>query len=242
MRSSPRSAFPNTLLGVILPFSRTARFLVTRIANPLADRDTAIENRALSKSVRAWILVAAYLLVLYASLPVMPRIWNQLDSFLGGHGLRAIYAATGALLAIPPVIMAVRGAGALRTYLAYAAFCFLLFAMGTLEDNPGEKIHMLQYALLGILVHWALGQHRLQAGSELGLLVFGILICMAAGALDETIQYFLPGRTFTWHDVFVNGASGVLTVLVLAYCLPRRRGSVNGGGRRLHANSSNLRG
>jgi len=165
-----------------------------------------------------------------------------MDSFLGGHGLWAIYAATGALLAIPPAIMALRGVGSLRTYLAYAAFCILLFAMGGLEDNPGEKIHMLQYALLGILVHYAMDRPRLRAKSDRRGLLAGILFCMAAGALDELIQYFLPNRSFTWHDVFVNGASGVLTVLVLAYCLPGRGGSENGVRSRLPANSANLRG
>lgn len=158
----------------------------------------------------------------------MPSIWNELDSLLGGNGLRAIYAATGALLATPPAFMAVQGVNSLRTYFVYAAFCILLFAMGTLEDNPGEKIHMLQYALLGIIVHYAMDTPRLLTQSDRGRLLAGILICMAAGALDEVIQYFLPGRSFTWHDVFVNGASGVLTLLVLAYCLPGVRGALDG--------------
>ena len=158
----------------------------------------------------------------------MPRIWNELDSLLGENGLWAIYAATGAFLAFPPAVMAVKGVGSLSTYLVYVAFCFLLLAMGTLEDNPGEKIHMLQYALLGILVHYALNKHQLRMESRLWLLLWGTLFCIAAGALDEVIQHLLPGRSFTWHDVFVNGASGVLTVLVLAYCLPlpQAKGSV----------------
>jgi len=204
--------------------------LASLLSNPSADRDTTNEDREPSRNVWPWFLVAAYLLALYASLPVMPRIWNELDSFLGGHGLRVIYTATGALLAIPPAFMALRGIRSARTYFVYAAFCIALFGLGTLEDNPGEKIHMLQYALLGILVHYSSNRARHQTGST-GRILPGILLCIAAGAVDEVIQYFLPGRSFTWHDVFVNGASGVLTLLVLAYCLPRARGSLFGGGR-----------
>ena len=92
--------------------------------------------------------------------------------------------------------MAARGIGAPRTYFVYAAFSISLFGLGTLEETPGEKIHMLQYAHLGILLHYALGKHWFRAGRG-GRIVTGVLYCIVAGALEEVIQYFLPGRSFT---------------------------------------------
>ena len=174
----------------------------------------------MTRATLSWGLVAAYLLFLYATLPIMPWIWHGLDAFLGGRGVWAIFAATGVLLFAWLVLMLLRGIRDLRTYLAFCLFCGLLIGLGTLEDNPGEKIHMLQYAILGILVHKALSQPIPPSRGK--LLFRGALFCLAAGAMDETIQYFLAARSFTWHDVLVNGASGMLALFILMYCLPKR--------------------
>jgi VanZ family protein len=155
--------------------------------------------------------------LLYASLPLMPTVWNGLNDVLGGHGVYAIYAATATLFAALLAHMAARGVRSPGTYLLYLALCLLLACLGYLEDNPGEKIHMLQYAVLGILVYAALGKHR--AGSGYRLLPAAASLCIAAGAIDECIQFCLPGRSFTWSDVLVNGASSVLTLLILRICL-----------------------
>jgi hypothetical protein len=175
-----------------------------------------------------WTLVLGYLLFLYATLPVMPEIWHWLDAILGGSGVWAIYAATSALLLILLFSVLARGARSMRIYLAFALLCGLLLGLGTLEENPGEKIHMLQYAILGILLYCALGSHKSPLGRGIRLNVYGALCCISAGALDEIIQYFLPGRTFTWHDVLVNGASGVLTIAILAFCLSQARSASEG--------------
>jgi hypothetical protein len=188
------------------------------------------QERLLTRHTISWGLVAAYLLLLYATLPIMPRIWKGLDALMQGKGVWPIYAGTGLLPTIWLVLMLVRGVRAPRTYFAFILLCGVLFGLGTLEDNPGEKIHILQYAILGILLYSALFPKPPSAHRQQGRRILcGALICLAAGATDELIQYFLSGRTFTWHDVLVNGTSAVVTLFILILCLPQGKKSPASG-------------
>ena len=72
---------------------------------------------------------------------------------------------------------------------------------------------MAQYGLLGVLLYNALKIDFDKYGSALYLV--GAAICIAAGAMDEVIQGILPNRHFTWHDVLINGLSGILSLLVI---------------------------
>ncbi len=89
-----------------------------------------------------------------------------------------------------------------------------------LEKNPGEKIHMFQYGIFGWLLFKALALDSKDA--SVNLYLTGGLICLIAGALDEVIQGILPNRTFTWHDVFINGISGIMVQLYMYFYLKHR--------------------
>jgi VanZ family protein len=163
-----------------------------------------------------WSITVIYVIVNYATLGVIPGIWKKINAILGGQGiilLLVIYSSIA--LALFVFLIFIKKERSLVRYLLLFLFIIVFLTMYLLEVNPGEKIHMFQYGTLGVLTYNALKVDFNRFGKALYL--YGALICFAAGALDEMIQWFLPNRWFTWHDVLINGASGILTLLIIRF-------------------------
>ncbi len=161
-----------------------------------------------------WASFIIYIGVTYATLGIMPAIWNKLNAILGGKGIvlqYAIYSLAG--LVTLSYIVFIKKERSIVRYLLFFLFAAILCIMFKFERNPGEKIHMAQYGLAGVLLYNALKIDFDRFNIKLYL--YGSLISLIAGALDEVIQGFLPNRWFTWHDVFINGASGIIILLVI---------------------------
>ena len=76
---------------------------------------------------------------------------------------------------------------------------------------------MFQYGIFGLLIYKSLSLD-FDPGS-MRLYITGGAVCLVAGAVDEIIQGILPNRVFTWHDVLINGLSGILVLMFIYYCL-----------------------
>jgi len=168
-----------------------------------------------------WSITSGYLALNYATLGMMPSYWNRINELLSGNGLLfqyVLYAAIGVGLTL-----FLYGKGffnqaknVLVTLFFVVAFCVMFY----LEKNPGEKIHMVQYGIFGWLLFKALALDC--KNTSVHLYLTGGLICLIAGALDEVIQGILPNRHFTWHDVFINGMSGIMVQLYMYFYLKHR--------------------
>ena len=66
-----------------------------------------------------------------------------------------------------------------------------------------ERIHFIEYAVLGILISRAVNVINLQ-----GIIYTGFLVALI-GAVDEIIQWFLPNRVGDMRDVFMNAVGGL---------------------------------
>ena len=77
---------------------------------------------------------------------------------------------------------------------------------------PSEKIHLITYSLLSIIYYKALPSHH----SLSHRLATAALLACLFGILDEGLQFFVPGRVFTWWDVSLNCVSGVLGLGIIA--------------------------
>lgn len=171
-----------------------------------------------------WGLTTAYISLTYATLGAMPAYWNAINDILAGNGLLfqyALYTSVGVA-----VLYVLYGRGFLHAAvnLAATAAVIIVFAvMFFLQQNPGEKIHMFQYGVFGLLLYKALSLHLDKTSSR--LYINGGLLCLTAGAVDEIIQGILPNRYFTLHDVVINGLSGVVVQCYVFYYHLRRRAS-----------------
>lgn len=81
-------------------------------------------------------------------------------------------------------------------------YVYLLWVM----KIPEEKIHFLEYGLLGFLVFRAF---QLDFTDKLAYLL-AFCLTAAFGWGDEGIQYLLPNRYFEWKDVLLNIVGGAL--------------------------------
>ena len=70
-------------------------------------------------------------------------------------------------------------------------------------DVWAERVHFIQYGLLGLLVSMAY-----KISSFKMLLVSGLLI-VSVGLVDEIIQWYLPNRYGDIRDVVMNSLGGV---------------------------------
>jgi hypothetical protein len=76
---------------------------------------------------------------------------------------------------------------------------------------PEERVHFLEYAVLGIMLYVAL-RERVQGRKV--LLCIPVIVFLA-GLVDEIIQGILPNRVYQFTDVLMNLAGGILGELIL---------------------------
>jgi hypothetical protein len=143
-----------------------------------------------------------------------PTIWNTLNKALGGQAVILIYSVyIVVIITIFFYFITKREKRNPQQYLLLVLCMAVFFLMLHQEKNPGEKIHMAQYGVLGIFLYKALvvdfDRYNLR------LYLNGAAISLMAGEVDEIIQGLLPNRCFTWHDVFINGFSSILTLFII---------------------------
>jgi len=153
---------------------------------------------------KLWSFIWAYIALIYLTLPLMRNILRWIKSSFGPESLSLGLNLLLACAALALLATALRHG--LKTLLLIAV---PLAAMGSLALQlpiAEERIHFLQYGLLGLLV---VKTTRLR--STLQLLAAGLFV-IAVGGGDELIQWWLPNRVGDWRDVGINTLAGLLGV------------------------------
>ncbi len=170
---------------------------------------------------RLWILAGSWLAVVYASLDFV----RTPTEFLRGQNLLRLAVAAilfGSAAAV--VLLVVRRRPGWReiatlTVVGLAYLAVVSFATGRHE----ERIHFLEYGLLGGLLYAALLERRgnLLGTGQPGWLsrfpaTMAMLLNAGGGWGDEGIQALLPDRVYELRDVGLNVGAGVLAVISMA--------------------------
>lgn len=112
----------------------------------------------------------------------------------------------------------------LRLWLPVAAYMALIFFLSSLphpdEQLPkilfeklGDKLlHMIEYAVLGILLYRAFRRAAGPFAAEYAV-VLAVVAASVYGATDEMHQAFVPFRTSTWSDWIADTAGAVIGVI-----------------------------
>ncbi|MGE5380411.1 MAG: VanZ family protein [Methylocystaceae bacterium] len=96
---------------------------------------------------------------------------------------------------------------ALLTYLCLIIYGLAdakgLTALFGISDSTKNNLHFIEYAMLYLLVILVLSvwDHL-----NLNTMILTPVLCLAAAALDEYRQLFIPGRTASYFDWFKDGA------------------------------------
>jgi glycopeptide antibiotics resistance protein len=76
---------------------------------------------------------------------------------------------------------------------------------------PEERVHFLEYAILGVILYFALRKNI--QGRRILLLIPALVLLIGFG--DELIQGILPNRYYQFTDVLLNFSGGILGELIL---------------------------
>lgn len=70
---------------------------------------------------------------------------------------------------------------------------------------PEEKIHILEFAVLG----WLASRDLVKPGRKIKGIIFALAFTFTVGILDEVFQGILPYRYFQWCDIGFNWVGGL---------------------------------
>lgn len=166
-----------------------------------------------------WLAVGAYVAVIFATVPVAPRLWLGLSHMTGLELeplAQSILLVAGGLVCLPALTRPrpARIVGVALVAALYVAAYRLPF------EAPAERLHLLEYGLLPGMIAWALG--------DCWALTLRLLVGVAGGAIigavDEGLQALTPGRFGQGADVALNATSsalGALAVRVVGTRQPR---------------------
>ena len=149
-----------------------------------------------------WVLLCAYIFFIYSTLGLV-RGWSEI---LSEHGL--VQSIT--VLSVVLFFFASIGWGwqeaSRRQRLGRVGIGILLVTGALLVNFPEERIHLVEYGLIGLMLGWALaGISRWPEWWPLG-----VALVWMVGLGDELIQAVLPNRVYDVRDILLNGLAGMV--------------------------------
>lgn len=169
------------------------------------------------KKIKDWGILFFYTLFLYISLPVMPGLWGKFVRYSGNFASYSAAFILG-LIGLFIIFYLISKRKDIRNFM-WLLILASAYAWGLSRLKlPIERIHFIEYGLLGLLVFRALS-HNIRGKS---LYLWSGITVFCLGFLDEGIQYVLPNRVYETKDVIVNGIAGILGLLVIGLCLQPR--------------------
>jgi len=164
-------------------------------------------------------LTILYAACVIAAVFVGPYVTDHIALYVGGP-LYYIAVATGMTLFFALYFVAAfrHRIGWGRAALLLAVFLLLLLN-SKLIDIPDEKLHLVEYNLLGGLIMRDVLRSRFPGWMQL---VFACLFAGAVGWLDESLQGVVPWRSWQVSDYVNNFAGGCSGAVMFFLCSKRK--------------------
>jgi hypothetical protein len=166
------------------------------------------------KVLASWKWVLGYTVLLFLTLTQTRRLLGWLAE-RNLSGLLGIFLALTGFLCLVFLlcrIHRVQGAFTPSTLLRLAGFLGLyLFCMFTSSSLTVDRIHFIEYGILGLLCFHAVSpEHRTER--RVG---YAMVAVFAIGVLDECVQGLLDGRYFDLRDIVIDLLAGLLPIVGL---------------------------
>lgn len=162
---------------------------------------------------RLWLAALGLIVLIYSTLYFV----RGPVTFLREHGLLRLAVAALFAGAAGTVIQYFRRRGVeWREGLVLAGFACVLGLAVFLAKLPEEKLHFLEYGLLGALLFEACRERaRRSGGGRFRAALLAAVLAGLAGWGDEGIQALLPNRFYDVHDILWNLIGSTLVILAL---------------------------
>ena len=152
---------------------------------------------------RLWVLIIIYVLFIYVSLPFFPAFISVLRSFISKELLNLLSLALSISFFLLLSAWIYSKKYKAKQFLLIISPLLLLTYLSLSLDVWVERIHFIEYAVLGLLISRAVDVRTLQE-----IIYTGCLITLIGG-VDEIIQWFLPNRVGDMRDVIMNSVGGL---------------------------------
>ena len=152
---------------------------------------------------RLWVLISIYILFIYVSLPFFPAFIKVLRSFISKELLNILSLVVSVLFFLLLSLWIYKKKYKANHFLLIISPLLLLTFLSLSLDVWVERIHFIEYAVLGLLISRAVNLRTLH-----GIIATCCLIILI-GVVDEIIQWFLPNRVGDMRDVIMNSVGGL---------------------------------
>ena len=152
---------------------------------------------------RLWVLIIIYILFIYVSLPFFPAFISVLRKIISKELLNLISLALSISFFLLLSVWIYNKKYKAKQFLLIISPLLLLTYLSLSLDVWVERIHFIEYAVLGLLISRTVNVRILH-----GMIYTGCLVTLI-GAVDEIIQWFLPNRVGDIRDVFMNSVGGL---------------------------------
>ena len=182
------------------------------------------------KITRKWTVVFFYTIAIFVITPYLPQWIRVASSRWSSSSVSRFVLVVEIALALLISILAVgsliqKKKKSVLFLISMGGIFLLSFLIYKLIPNPYEFTHLPEYAILSMLLVWALGNKKVMRTStkkekKLRLTIsknpyfLSAMITGLIGTVDEIYQYFLPNRYFTWYDILLNILGGILGLLI----------------------------
>ncbi len=153
-----------------------------------------------------------YIFIIFISIPYILGVTKTIGGLFGPHvfGWVVVSLTVGIYAAVFIMLRKKKedpNADTSRSlfWVSIIAAVYLLLA-GFLWKQAVETVHLMEYGLLSWLLFQALRYHIY----DVSLFIRSAFIVLLIGILDEIIQWFTPGRTWGFGDIWMNFVAGIL--------------------------------
>ena len=182
------------------------------------------------KISRKWALVFFYTVAIFVVTPYLPQLISTASSRWASSSVSRFVLVVEIIIAFLILILAFRfliqkKKKSALFFISMGGIFLLSFIIYQFIPNPYEFTHLPEYAILSILIVWALDKEKLKSTDAkkeknirhtisknpyfLSAMLTGLI-----GTVDEIYQYFLPNRFFTLYDILLNILGGILGLLI----------------------------
>ena len=152
---------------------------------------------------RLWELIIIYVLFIYVSLPFFPAFISTLRGVLSKELLNLLSLGVSISFFLLLSLWIYNKNYKAKQFILIISPLLLLTYLSLSLDVWVERIHFIEYAVLGLLISRAVNVRTLH-----GIIYTGCLVTLI-GAVDEIIQWFLPNRGGDMRDVIMNSVGGL---------------------------------
>ena len=174
-----------------------------KITDKLKNRNIFNELHFIKKK-SVWILISIYILFIYISLPFLPAIVGILSEFFTKEFLNFLSLVLSVLFFMILSVWIFKKKYHLKQFLIIISPLFLLTFWSVILDVWVERIHFIEYAVLGLQVSTVVNVRTIFG------IIFTCCFITLTGLVDEIIQWILPNRVGDIRDVFMNSGGGLV--------------------------------